>query len=218
MEVTGDLPIPGGILRATIVPGDGRNQIQSARFAGPFRDEPPGMLERLQQELAGSTIDEAPAKIEEFFAENAGALPGVDPSDLLTVLTLAFMKASVRTVRRSEGSTPGSAPAFSAKNSSIFAGASSIVEPASSCWRRSSIPGGSSRKGPANRADWIWLRPSPGTIVARRMPPGMGRSPVTSTRASCYLWGFSTMEFQLSWRCLMAHFPCVRRKTAVIGA
>ena len=101
MEVTGDLPIQGGILRATIVPGDGRNQIQSARFAGPFRDEPPGMLALLQESLAGSTIDEAPTKLEEFFAQNEGALPGVDPGDLLTVLTLAFMK-----VRRAASSAP----------------------------------------------------------------------------------------------------------------
>ncbi len=101
MEVTGDLPIPGGLLRASIVAGDGRNQIQSARFTGPFRDDPPGTLERLQASLSGSTIDEAPTKIERFFAENQGALPGVDPSDLLTVLALAFMK-----VRRAASSAP----------------------------------------------------------------------------------------------------------------
>jgi hypothetical protein len=101
VEVTGDLPIPGGLLRAAIIPGDARNQIQSARFTGPFRDEPPGTLERLQALLAGSTIDEAPTKIEQFFAGNQGALPGVDPSDLLTVLALAFTK-----VRRAASSAP----------------------------------------------------------------------------------------------------------------
>ncbi len=101
MEVTGDLPIKGGLLRVAIVPGDGRNQIQSARFTGPFRDEPAGTLERFQESLAGSTIDEAPTKIEDFFAQNAGALPGVEPEDILTVLTLAFMK-----VRRAASSAP----------------------------------------------------------------------------------------------------------------
>lgn len=101
MEVTGDLPVKGGVLRAAIVPGDGRNQIQSVRFTGPFRDEPAGTSELLHQALAGSTIDEAPTRIEDFFAQNAGALPGVEPEDFLTVLTLAFMK-----VRRAASSAP----------------------------------------------------------------------------------------------------------------
>ena len=101
MDVTGDLPVRGGMLRALIVPGPGRNQIESARFTGPFRDEPAGTLERLHAALAGSTIDEAPTRIEEFFAQNAGALPGVEPEEFLTVLTLAFMK-----VRRAASSAP----------------------------------------------------------------------------------------------------------------
>jgi hypothetical protein len=101
VEVTGDLPVKGGILRAAITPGDARNQIQSVRFTGPFSDEPAGTLERLQESLAGSTIDEAPTKIEDFFAQNAGALPGGEPEDFLTVLTLAFMK-----VRRAASSAP----------------------------------------------------------------------------------------------------------------
>ena len=101
MEVTGDLPVKGGMLRAAIVPGDGRNQIQTARFTGPFRDEPAGTLARFQDSLAGTTLDEAPAKIEDFFAKNTGALPGVEPEDFLTVLTLAYMK-----VRRAASSAP----------------------------------------------------------------------------------------------------------------
>lgn len=101
MEVTGDLPVKGGVLRVAIVPGGGRNQIESVKFSGPFKDEPQGTLARLHAALAGSTIDEAPTHIEEFFAENAGALPGVEPEDLLTVLTLAFMK-----VRRAASSAP----------------------------------------------------------------------------------------------------------------
>jgi len=101
VEVSGDLPVKGGMLKALIVPGAGRNQIQSARFTGPFKDEPAGTLERLQASLADSTIDEAPSRIEDFFAQNAGALPGVEPEDFLTVLTLAFMK-----VRRAASTAP----------------------------------------------------------------------------------------------------------------
>ena len=101
MEVTGDLPVKGGVLRAAIVPGDGKNQIQSVRFSGPFRDEPAGAGKLLEQSLSASTIDEAPARIEAFFAQNKGALPGVEPEDFLTVLTLAFMK-----VRRTTSSAP----------------------------------------------------------------------------------------------------------------
>ena len=101
MDVTGELPVKGGMLRVVIVPGDGRNRIQSALFTGPFPDEPAGTLARLQETLSGTTIDEAPAKIEDFFAQNAGALPGIEPGDVLTVLTLAFMK-----VRRAASSAP----------------------------------------------------------------------------------------------------------------
>jgi hypothetical protein len=101
VEVTGDLPVKGGVLKVTIVPGAGRNQIQTVRFSGPFRDEPAGSHERLEKSLSGATIDQAPAKIESFFAQNKGALPGVEPEDFLTVLTLAFMK-----VRRTTSSAP----------------------------------------------------------------------------------------------------------------
>ena len=97
MEVTGDLPVKGGVLRVAIVPGAGRNQIQSVRFSGPFQAEPAGALERLHQALAGAKIDQVPARIEDFFAQNAGALPGVEPEDFLTVLTLAFMKVRLTT-------------------------------------------------------------------------------------------------------------------------
>jgi hypothetical protein len=103
VEITGDLPLKGGVLRAAIIPGGVRNQIQGVRFAGPFRDEPAGTQQRLEQALAGATIDEAPTRIEDFFAQNAGALPGVEPEDFLTVLTLAFMK-----VRRAASSAPAS--------------------------------------------------------------------------------------------------------------
>lgn len=100
-SVSGELPTKAGILRATIVPGTGRNQIQSVSFGGTFKAEPPGILAKLEQALAGSTIDEAPGKIEDFFGQNPKALPGVEPEEFLTVLTLAFMK-----VRRTTSSAP----------------------------------------------------------------------------------------------------------------
>jgi len=101
VDATGELPVKGGVLKVIIVPGDGRNQIQEVRFSGPFRDEPAGARERLEKLLAAASIDQAPARIESFFAQNQGALPGVEPEDFLTVLTLAFMK-----VRRSTSSAP----------------------------------------------------------------------------------------------------------------
>lgn len=100
-SVTGELPTKAGLLKATIVPGAGKNQIQSVKFAGTFKAEPPGILARLEQVLGGATIDEAPGKIEDFFAQNPAALPGVEPEEFLTVLTLAYMK-----VRRTSSSAP----------------------------------------------------------------------------------------------------------------
>ena len=100
-SVTGELPTKAGLLKATLVPGAGRNQIQSVTFGGTFKAEPPGILARLEQVLAGVTIDEAPGKIEDFFAQNPTALPGVEPEEFLTVLTLAFMK-----VRRTTSTAP----------------------------------------------------------------------------------------------------------------
>jgi len=67
--VTGELPTKAGIVRATIVPGAARNQIQSVSFSGTFKAEPAGILAKLEQALGGSTIDEAPGKIEDFFAQ-----------------------------------------------------------------------------------------------------------------------------------------------------
>jgi hypothetical protein len=99
-SVFGDLPTKAGVLRATIVPGTGRNQIQSVSFSG-IKAEPPGILTKLEQTLGGSTIDEAPGKIEDFFGQNPKALPGVEPEEFLTVLTLAFMK-----VRRTTSTAP----------------------------------------------------------------------------------------------------------------
>lgn len=100
-SVTGELPTKAGIVRATLVPGAGRNQILTVSFSGTFKSEPPGILAKLEQALGGSSIDEAPGKIEDFFAQNPQALPGVEPEEFLTVLTLAFMK-----VRRTTSTAP----------------------------------------------------------------------------------------------------------------
>ena len=100
-SVSGELPTKSGLLKATIVPGAGRNQIQSVTFGGTIKVEPPGILAKLEQVLAGVTIDEAPGMIEDFFSQNPTALPGLEPEEFLTVLTLAFMK-----VRRTTSSAP----------------------------------------------------------------------------------------------------------------
>jgi hypothetical protein len=99
-SVSGELPTKAGLLRATLVPGAGRKQIQSVTFSGTFKAEAAG-LAALEKSLAGVSIDDAPGKIEDFFAQNPKALPGVEPEEFLTVLTLAFMK-----VRRTTSSAP----------------------------------------------------------------------------------------------------------------
>jgi hypothetical protein len=96
-SVSGELPIAGGILRATIVPGEGRNQIKTVQFAGALQASSPDALRKLQDSLQGRTIDEAPGLIEDFFRDNPGAVTGVQPGELLTVLTLAFMKVRIAT-------------------------------------------------------------------------------------------------------------------------
>ena len=100
-SVTGDLPVKGGMLRATIVPGAGRNLIESVKFSGIFKAESAATLAKFEQSLAGVTIDAAPGKIEDFFAQNPQALPGVEPEEFLTVMTLAFMK-----VRKTTSTAP----------------------------------------------------------------------------------------------------------------
>jgi hypothetical protein len=90
---TGELKTAGGVLRATVLPGEGRKLIRSVRFSGDVVQTPEGALLRLEEALAGATIDQAPAKIEEYFAANPDAIGGANAGDFLTVLTLAFMKA-----------------------------------------------------------------------------------------------------------------------------
>ncbi len=99
--VTGELPVAGGVLRALIVPGERRNHILSVRFSGDFQSEPADAAGKLEESLAGTTVDEAAGRIEDFFSAHPGALTGAGPGDFLTVLTLAFMK-----VRRTSSSAP----------------------------------------------------------------------------------------------------------------
>ncbi len=99
-SVTGELPTKSGLLKATIVPGAGKNQIESVKFGGTIKADADA-LASLELALADATIDEAPGTIEDFFSQNPDALPGVEPEEFLTVLTLAFMK-----VRRSTSHAP----------------------------------------------------------------------------------------------------------------
>jgi len=98
---TGELRTAGGVLRATVMPGEGRKQIRSVRFAGDVVQQPEGSLLRLEEALAGATIDEAPARIEGYFADHPDAIGGASAGDFLTVLTLAFMK-----VRKGSSTAP----------------------------------------------------------------------------------------------------------------
>ena len=100
-DVWGELPIKGGMLRVRLLPGDGLNKIRAAQFQGPFQCRPASAVRRLEEELAGVTIDEAPSKIEEWFEKNPDAVSGVEPGDILTVLSLAHMK-----IRRSQSQAP----------------------------------------------------------------------------------------------------------------
>lgn len=97
----GELPVKGGLLKVSVAPGEGRKSIASVEFSSTFKAEPEGVWARLGEALASSTIDEAPARIEDFFSRNPQALPGLEPEDILTVLTLAFMK-----VRRASSQAP----------------------------------------------------------------------------------------------------------------
>src|SRR5262245_22165007 len=76
-------------------------------------------------------------------------------SGAVDVVRRTFMNASVRTVRNSSGSTPGSAFGFCAKKSSILPGASSMVAPPSACSSFARIPAGSDLNVPLKLTDWI---------------------------------------------------------------
>ena len=62
--VTGELTTKAGVVRATIVPGTGRNQIQSVSFSGTFKSEPVGILAKLEQDLSDVGEVEARPRME----------------------------------------------------------------------------------------------------------------------------------------------------------
>lgn len=99
-RVSGEVPVVGGTLKASILPGDKRNQLGSVEFSG-VTVEPAGLLEELGQALAGCMIDHAPSKIEETIAKHGGAVKGPGPGDFYMALNLAFMK-----IRLSSSSAP----------------------------------------------------------------------------------------------------------------
>ena len=94
-EVWGELPIKGGMLRVRLLPGTARNVIRAVQFSGPFKAQPESAVRRLEEALAGVSIDEAPGRIEDWFAANPDLVSGVDAGDLLTVLSLAHMKVRI---------------------------------------------------------------------------------------------------------------------------
>ena len=89
--VIGEVDTGVGTLRATIVPGNQRNQIGTVRFSG-LQLSSEDVLRELEAALDGCNIDLAPAKIEDFFIKNSQGLTGVFPGEFHTALTLAFMK------------------------------------------------------------------------------------------------------------------------------
>jgi hypothetical protein len=99
--VSGVWPAKGGPLRITVVPGAGRNRIAAVRFGGVLEAGRDPGVEELEKALADSGIDEAPGRIEDYFSRNPQALPGVEPEDVMTVLSLAFAK-----VRRASSQAP----------------------------------------------------------------------------------------------------------------
>jgi lipoate-protein ligase A len=90
--VSGDLPTSGGMLRATIVPGDVPKQIRAARFTGTFNSFPREFLPGLEASVAGKSIDDAPTLIEEFYRKTPGGVARVEPGEFLAVMSLAHMK------------------------------------------------------------------------------------------------------------------------------
>ncbi len=100
-SVTGEHRTSGGVIRTTLLPGEGLSRIGSVEFSGTYKENPEGVLRGLEAILEGATIDEAPKLIEGFFAKNPGAVPGIDSGEFFMALSMVFMK-----VRRAASSAP----------------------------------------------------------------------------------------------------------------
>lgn len=82
-------------VKATVSHGAQRNQIQSVVFSGEFSSRPRSAVRDLERELANTSIDEAPVRVEDFFTKTGAEVPGLTPGDFFMALSLAFMKRRV---------------------------------------------------------------------------------------------------------------------------
>lgn len=85
----------GAAVRASVLHGPERNRIARVVFSGEFCAHPRGAVRGLEEDLADTAIDEAPARIENYFARTGAEVPGLAPGDFFTALSLAFMKRRV---------------------------------------------------------------------------------------------------------------------------
>jgi hypothetical protein len=82
-------------VHATVVHGQERNRISQVLFTGDFCSHPLSAIQELENELANSPIDEAPARIENTFTKTGAEIIGATAADFFTALSLAFMKRRV---------------------------------------------------------------------------------------------------------------------------
>lgn len=75
---------PGGLIRATVETEQGR--IVSAGFSGDFFFYPSDSLARLEEALAGVSLGQVRAVIEEYYSREDIESPGVTPEDLAVAL------------------------------------------------------------------------------------------------------------------------------------
>lgn len=85
----------GAAVRAFVAHGGERNRIERVVFSGEFCARPREAVGGLERELAGTSIDEAPARIENYFVRTGAEIAGLSPGDFFTALSLAFMKRRV---------------------------------------------------------------------------------------------------------------------------
>jgi lipoate-protein ligase A len=78
---------PGGLIRATVEIQHGR--IVTASLSGDFFFHPPDALADLEQSLAGATLAQVPASIQEYYNTNQIESPGMTPQDLAVALGAA---------------------------------------------------------------------------------------------------------------------------------